>query len=131
MSHPARFDPDDPLLQRVRDICLALPGAQEKISHGRPNFFTRKVFAVYGATVKGEHWSTERDRSVQVLLDADERAALQRDDRFFVPAYTGAYGWLGLDLTVAPVDWAEVAELVEASYRSTAGRRLVATLDAR
>lgn len=131
MSHPARFDPADPHLVRLREICLALPGAAEKVSHGRPNFFTRKVFAIYGATVKGDHWSTQRDRSVQVLPDAGEHAALQRDGRFFVPAYTGAAGWLGLDLTVAAVDWTEVAELVEASYRNTAGKRLVAELDRR
>jgi hypothetical protein len=131
VPHPARFDPDDPDLARLRELCLALPGTAEKISHGRPNFFTRKVFAIYGATVKGDHWSTERDRSVQVLPDADERAALQQDRRFFVPAYTGAAGWLGLDLAVAAVDWAEVAELVEASYRNTAAKRLVAELDLR
>jgi hypothetical protein len=131
VSHPARFDPADPHLVRLREICLALPGAAEKVSHGRPNFFTRKVFAIYGATVKGDHWSTQRDRSVQVLPDPDEHAALQRDGRFFVPAYTGAAGWLGLDLTVAAVDWTEVAELVEASYRNTAGKRLVAELDRR
>jgi hypothetical protein len=131
MSHPARFDPEDRLLGLVREICLPLPDADEKVSHGRPNFFTRKVFAIYGATVRGDHWSAERDRSVQVLLDADERVALQRDERFFVPAYTGTSGWLGLDLTVAEVDWDEVAELVEASYRNTAGKRLVAELDAR
>jgi hypothetical protein len=130
MSHPARFDPDDPLLRRVRRICLELPGADEKVSHGRPNFFTRKVFAIYGATVKGDHWATERDRSVQVLPDADERLALQQDDRFFTPAYTGPSGWLGLDLTVASVDWDEVAELVEMSYRNTAPKTLVAELDA-
>lgn len=130
MSHPPRYDPADPLLARLREICLALPGAEEKVSHGRPNFFTRKVFAIYGATVKGDHWSTQRDRSVQVLPDPDERPALVQDDRFFVPAYTGTAGWLGLDLTLAPVDWTEVAELVEASYRNTAGARLVAQLDA-
>jgi hypothetical protein len=131
MAHPARFDPNDPLLRRVREICLALPGADEKVSHGRPNFFTRKVFAVYGATVKGDHWATARDRSVQVLPDADERVALEQDDRFFVPAYTGPSGWLGLDLTIGQVDWDEVAELLEASYRNTALKSLVAELDAR
>ena len=57
MSHPVMFDDQDPYLARVRDICLALPGADEKISHGRPNFFTRKVFATFGGSLKGDHYS--------------------------------------------------------------------------
>ena len=31
------FDAADPLLARLRQVCLALPDAAEKISHGRPN----------------------------------------------------------------------------------------------
>lgn len=34
------FDETDPLLARVRGIALALPEAGEKVSHGRPAFFT-------------------------------------------------------------------------------------------
>lgn len=131
MSHPPRFEPGDPWLARLREICLALPGAAEKISHGAPNFVTSKVFAIWGAHVKGDHDNRRFARSVQVKPSPDEHRALLADDRFFVPAYTGPSGWLGLDLTAADPDWDEVAELVDASFRLTAPRRLVAELDAR
>ncbi len=131
MSHPSRYRPDDPLLHRVRQICLALPGALEKDSHGRPVFYTTKIFALYGAMVKGDRRSTDFARSVVVLPDPAEREALLADERFFVPAYYGAYGWLGLNLGSGRPDWREVTELVDASYRNTAGQRLVAELDAR
>lgn len=39
-------------LARVRDLCLALPGATERMSHGEPTFFVRgKVFVsiVFGS----------------------------------------------------------------------------------
>ena len=36
---------------RLRAICLDLPDAAEKISHGRVVWFTTKVFAVYGGKV--------------------------------------------------------------------------------
>lgn len=52
MAHPRRFQANDPLLSRVRLVALALPGAQEKISHGRPAFFTDKVFAYYGGSTR-------------------------------------------------------------------------------
>ncbi|MGL5819698.1 MAG: MmcQ/YjbR family DNA-binding protein [Phycicoccus sp.] len=130
MAHPLRFRDDDPLLMRVRGIALALPGAAEKTSHGRPNFFTKRVFAIFGGVVKGDHTSDALRQSVLFLPEEAERPALLDDGRFVVPGYEGAYGWLALDLRRDP-DWAEVAELVESSYRITAPHRLVAELDAR
>lgn len=41
-----------------------------------------------------------------------------------------AEDWIGIRLDVGEVDWAEVAEIVEESYRMTAPKRLVAALDA-
>ena len=42
MAHPQMVDDDDPMLERVRAIALALPGASEKTSHGRPALHTVK-----------------------------------------------------------------------------------------
>lgn len=131
MSHPLRYREDDPILQRLRSIALALPGAAEKVSHGRPTFFTTKVFAIFGGVIKGDHQSTALARGLVFLPQADERAALLQDERFVIPGYEGAYGWLCLPLDRDDTDWAEVAELVDSSYRLTAPKKLVAELDAR
>ena len=50
-------------------------------------------------------------------------------DRFFVPPYVGHKGWVGVHLDRSPVDWDELADLVEESYRLIAPKRLVARLD--
>ena len=63
------------------------------------------------------------------VAEASEREALLADPRFAVPGYVGAYGWLALDLTRGIPDWKEVAELVDASYRSTAPASLVHQLN--
>ena len=128
MAHPLMFDDADPLLARVRRIALALPGAQEKVSHGRPAFFTTKVFAYYAGTTKKEHRTGVHPQRLTVLLEPDERLAML-DDGAIAPAYLGPYGWIAVDLDGA--DWERVAELIDASYRVTAPRRLVAELDAR
>ena len=47
--------------------------------------------------------------------------------RFFVPAYVGAKGWVGVNVTVA-ADWDELRGLIEESYRMTAPKRLAAML---
>lgn len=128
MDHPRRYSPDDPYLSRLREICLALPEASEKESHGHPNFYTRKVFAIFGGVVKGDHYDDRWSRSVLVLPDLLRREECLTDERFFVPAYYGPYGWIGLNFVAAAVDWDEVAELVEESYRNTAPARLVKQL---
>jgi hypothetical protein len=133
MAHPVMFEDTDPYLARLRTICLPLPEAQEKVSHGRPTFFTKKIFAGYGAVIRGDHDPEPYARSLVFVPDAADRPALLADERFFEPAYLGPYGWLGLDLaragSVARVPWEEVAELVDASYRLTAPARLVRLLD--
>jgi len=132
MPHPIMFCEDDPVLATVRAMALAFPDAYEKVSHGRPAFFATKMFAMYGGSAKPE---TKGDyisypQSVMVKVDDSERLALQQDARFFYPAYLGPSGWLGLDLTAAKdIDWDEVGELIDASFRIVAPAKLIRQLD--
>ncbi len=57
--------------------------------------------------------------------------AIDADERFFVPAYYGPYGGRAIDLDAPDIDWDEIAELADASYRRIASRKLLAELDAR
>src|SRR6476620_275719 len=44
---PTRKD-DGTQLERLRRLCLSIPGTMEKISHGEPTFFTpKRVFAMF------------------------------------------------------------------------------------
>lgn len=123
------FDDDDPVLARVRALAAALPDTDEKVSHGRPAFFTKKVFAYYGGSVRIDGEWIQHGRSIMVLPDPDDRPALLDDPRVFVPAYLGPSGWIGIDLD-DDTDWVEVAELLDASFRLTAPKRSIARLDA-
>jgi predicted DNA-binding protein (MmcQ/YjbR family) len=129
MEHPIMFSDDDFGLADVRRICLALPEAYETISFGRPWFRVKTAFAVFGGGTKGPE-KVHYQSGLLFLPDADTRLALLEDPRFFVPGYMGPKGWMGLDLLAAPVDWQEVAELVETSYRSVANKRQLAALEA-
>jgi hypothetical protein len=130
MSHPQMYDQGDPVYRRVRDLALGLPGAAEKFGHGRPMFYTVKVFAYYGGSIKVDGAYVRHEHSILFVPDAEDREGLLNDSRVFRPAYVGPFGWLGLDLSL-DMDWTEVAELLDASYRITAPRRLIAELDAR
>jgi hypothetical protein len=123
MSHPRMYEDGDLHLADVRRVCLALPETVEVEAWGRPTFRAgKKIFAVFSGD-DGHDWT------VIFKPDAEERPALLGDDRFYSPPYWGPSGWLGLDLTAAPVDWDEVAELVETSYRQVALKRMVKALD--
>lgn len=131
MAHPRMYDDEDPVLERLRAVCLGFSGAEEHESHGRPTFRTKKIFAVYGGMEKGGSLSAlQYPKAMLVKVDPHGAGRLLDQDRFFLPAYYGPSGWVGLDLSVAPVDWEEVRELVEDSYRLTAPKSLVAKLDA-
>jgi hypothetical protein len=108
------FRDDDPGLAQLREIALALPEAFERVSLGRPVFCAPKMFALCGGSIKqADGPQTPHPHSVLLKVDDSERPALQRDPRFFYPAYLGPYGWLGLDFSAAALDWNEVGELVD------------------
>jgi predicted DNA-binding protein (MmcQ/YjbR family) len=123
------FDDDDPHLVRIREIASAFPGSAEKVSHGRPAFYTTKVFAYYGGSMKVDGEWVQHSHSLIVQPDADDRQALLEEHRVFLPAYLAPSGWIGVDLD-SDTDWFEITELIDASYRLTAPKRMVTELDA-
>lgn len=132
MAHPIMFSDDDPGLAELRAICLALPGAEERVSHGRPTFRAGKIFAAFGGSEKLSPGNHRMVPSAFIFTPDDvDLPAIDEDPRFFVPAYYGPYGGRAIDLGGPDVDWAEVAELADASYRRVAPKRLITELDAR
>jgi predicted DNA-binding protein (MmcQ/YjbR family) len=125
MEHPLLFEIDDPVVDRVRTICVEYPEFSEKMAWGRPTFRAgQKLFVVMGS-------SMDRPHTLVFKPDPDERPALLEDDRFFVPPYFGPGGWLGVDLDRDQTDWTFIAELIDESYRQIALKRQIAALDDR
>ena len=114
-------------LEALRKICLALPGVEERLSHGEPTWFVRKkTFVMYA-----DHHHDDR-LAFWCAAPAGLQAALVESDplRFFRPPYVGVRGWLGVYLDVPGVDWEEIAEIVADAYREVAPKRLGTALDA-
>ena len=117
----------DPLTA-LRKICLALPETTERLSHGEPTWFVRdkKTFVSYA-----DHHHNDRLAFVCAAPPGAQQAMVATDPaRFFVPPYVGGRGWLGVYLDLGePVDWNDMAELVEDAYRMVAPKKLVDELD--
>lgn len=117
---------NDPVA-RLRAICLALPDANERLSHGGPTWFAGrgKVFATLD-----DHHHGAPHLSVWLPAGEAQQALIESDPkRFFRPPYVGGRGWVGVVLDTRP-DWKMVAYLVEKAYRLVASRTLVRKLDA-
>ena len=115
-------------LDRVRQLCLALPEAEEKLAWGEPTFRVRnKLFAMYAnaETHHGKGIDGVWIKSTRVNQDL-----LVRHDpgRYFVPPYVGPSGWVGVRLADNP-DWEAVGELLRDGYRLIAPKKLLALLD--
>jgi hypothetical protein len=108
----------DDTLNRLRAICLVFPEATEQGGVGDPTFKVRdKIFAMrHGVDGRMSMWCKAPSGAQEVLVSSNP-------ERFFVPPYVGHYGWVGVWLDVE-IDWDEVADLIEESYRMTAPKRL-------
>jgi hypothetical protein len=116
-------DQRDRILERIRELCLALPETSERLSHGAPTFFVRgkRAFLMVVTDHHGDGrfaiWCAAPDGLQRTLVDAEP-------ERFFVPPYVGHRGWLGARLDRG-LHWDELAGIVEDAYAEVAPRKLV------
>ena len=116
----------DPRLKRLITVCLALPETTCERKGDHASFLVRrKVFVYYLA-------NHHNDGIVSVcakVFPGDNTALITGDPkRFYLPAYVGPRGWVGLRLDTGRIDWDEVAELVTGSYLLTAPKTLASRI---
>lgn len=116
---------EDPL-SRLRALCLALPQTSERLSHGEPTWFVaeKRTFVTYS-----NHHHGDQHLSFWCACTPEaQRARIATDPEvYYSPPYVGHRGWLGVRVDV-PVDWGEIADLVEEAYRLVAPKRALAEL---
>ena len=119
----------DLLIAEVRSRALALPQADEVISHGMPCFgiIKGKKFAY----VSSDHHGDGKVALLVKISGADEQAQLIDNDpaRYYRPAYFGD-GWIGIRLDLGDTDWDAVSVWLARSWRSIAPRKLTGLIDA-
>jgi phosphoribosylglycinamide formyltransferase-1 len=117
------------LLERVREKALAMPEADETLSHGMPCFgITKgKKFAYFAC----DHHGDGKIALLVKISGVDEQVMLIEQDaeRYFRPAYFGD-GWIGIRLDMDGNDWDLIGERIARSWRSVAPGKLTALLDA-
>jgi len=120
VERPARAD----LLPRLREICLALPAATERPSHGAPTWFVRDKASFATLWADGHHEIEEPHLWCAAPLGVQEATIADDPERFFRPPYVGHRGWLGVRLDRG-LAWDEIAGAIEDAYLTVAPKRLI------
>jgi formyltetrahydrofolate-dependent phosphoribosylglycinamide formyltransferase len=113
----------DYLRGRVRDLAMALPEADEVVSHGMPCFgiVKGKKFAYFTE----DHHGDGKIALLVKISGAEEQAMLIELDekRYYRPAYFGD-GWIGIRLDLGDTDWDAIGEWLRKSWLAVAPKKL-------
>ncbi|WP_317153908.1 phosphoribosylglycinamide formyltransferase [Sphingopyxis indica] len=116
-------------LGRVREAAMAMPEAEETLSHGMPCFgiVKGKKFAWFSA----DHHGDGRTALLVKISGAEEQAMLIEQDeaRYFRPAYFGD-GWIAIRLDLGDNDWEHLAGWIAKSWRAVAPKKLAGLMAA-
>ncbi|MFM5950848.1 MAG: phosphoribosylglycinamide formyltransferase [Novosphingobium sp.] len=116
------------LTGQVRERAMALPEAEESLSHGMACFgiVKGKKFA----WVSNDHHGDGKTALLVKISGPDEQVQLIENDpeRYYRPAYFGD-GWIGVRLDLGDTDWDVVAEWLARSWRSVAPKKLTGLMD--
>jgi len=112
-------------VERVRQICLALPETWEKISHGEPTFFVgKRVFAMCATNHHNDgHYAVVIPAAIGIqaaLIEANSK-------KFYRPPYVGGAGWVGIELP--RVKDKELAMHLQEAWRLIAPEKLHVALE--
>ena len=115
-ERPPSLD-DGAAIERVRAICLALPGATERPSHGSPTFFAgRRSFVMF---VDNHHRDGRLALWCAAAAGVQETLVAADPERYFVPPYVGHRGWIGVRLDRG-FDRDEIAGIIEDAFAEVA-----------
>ena len=113
---------EDARLTRLTELCLALPEVNREAMGPHATFLVRgKRFVYY---LDDHHGAGRVGVCCRVAAGLNEARIESDPARFYMPAYIGPRGWVGLRLDLGTIDWDEVEDLVTGSYRMIAPRRL-------
>jgi len=111
---------------QVDALAQQLPEVGRKTSHGSPGWSAGGEKGKLFAIIADHHHGEEAVGLLVKASGADEMTGLieAQPEIYYWPKYYGASGWLGIKLNRRDVDWTQVGEWLERSWRACAPPRL-------
>jgi phosphoribosylglycinamide formyltransferase-1 len=116
--------------QHLIKICESMPEVTvEPIGHDREHL----VFQIRKKKLAYYQFDHHGDGMIALVCKSnanEQRRLIQSDpETFFVPAYVGSRGWIGMRLDLDEVDWETATELLKRGYQEIAPRKLAALIE--
>jgi hypothetical protein len=113
---------------KLEAICSVYPEViVEAAGEGHLSFRVRKK--TFGYYLFNHHGDGKIALCCKSSLTDLRRLVREDPETFFVPAYLGARGWVGMRLDLPEVDWNTVSELARRAYQGVAPARLAALVE--
>ena len=109
-------------LERVRQMCLALPETSERLSHGEPTFFVhKKVFVMFA-----NNHHNDGHIAVWLPVPPGVQSSLieTAPEIYFRPPYVGGRGWIGIELP--RISDEDLSFYIQVAWELIAPKRLLA-----
>jgi len=109
------------LFEKIRTLCLSLPGTSERISHGAPSFFINEKlsFVQYRVNHHGDGrialWCSAPSGAQSLFIET-------RPEIYFRPPYVGHLGWIGVRLD-QDATWSDISGMIEDAYLNRAPKK--------
>lgn len=101
--------PADPF-ERARALCLALPEATERPSHGEPAFFVKgKLFVTFSID---HHHDGEAAIWIKAAPGVQEMLIDENPERYYRPPYVGVSGWVAARMDRKGIPWDDIEALI-------------------
>ena len=114
--------------ERMISICVKLPEVtHEVVGDEHIAFKVRKK--IFGYYLFDHHGDGMIAFSCKSTLSEQRRMIREDPESFFIPAYVGPRGWIGIRLDLEEVDWDTVTELARQAYQATAPRKLATLIE--
>jgi phosphoribosylglycinamide formyltransferase-1 len=118
---------EDPRLTRIAALCAALPEAVRADMGSHAQFTVRsRTFAYF---LNDHHGDGIVSICTRAFPGENKKLIEAHPKKFYLPAYIGPRGWVGLRLDRGKVDWDEVRDLVTASFLQAAPKKLAASVE--
>jgi hypothetical protein len=112
----------------VREICMTLPFATERLSHGTPSWYVqdKRQFVMFW---NNHHNDGRLGLWMAAPMGSQQALIAESPAWFFVPPYVAHRGWIGV-LLVKGLSHNELTDLIADAYRAVAPPKFAAMVDA-
>lgn len=115
---------EDRRLVRLTELCLKLPEAMRAVNGDHADFRVRKkVFAYF---LNNHHGDGIVSVCVKTELGDNVDLAGGQPDIYYLPAYIGTRGWVGMRLDRGAIDWRHVWAMLKLSWSLAAPKTIAA-----